>query len=540
MRSADLDIKELLDIDADGGVVRFAGARAIILDAVAMGLLRKQLVQAFGRAAARAIFTRFGFAHGFRMAEAMRELTWDSHDEWRDAGARIHMLQGILRLPPGVAPLSPAGAVVEASYEAEQHLVHLGLSDAPVCWTLSGFASGYLSRTEGKDVYVIEDRCIGRGDAVCHFMARTAEGWGAELEAHLPYFERDCPGESLERAALALKRLEKSLRKRERALGRATGERGDGTGLGTHSPSMEAVLDLARRVAKVDTTLLITGESGAGKERVARLVHDTSARAAGPFVAINCGAITETLLESELFGHARGAFTGATQDRAGLFEAAGGGTLFLDEVGDLAAGMQVKLLRALQERTVRRVGENRDRSIDVRVVAATNRDLDGDAASGRFRKDLYYRLKVVELHVPPLRERREDILPLARELLAEASRRMKRAPLSLSSRAADQLVRHTWPGNVRELQNAMERAAALAQGKRVEPEDLPEEVRRARPAGARTLEAVEREHILAALERNGGNQGRTAAELGIGASTLYRKLRGSRTERPSARLRRGS
>ena len=244
---------------------------------------------------------------------------------------------------------------------------------------------------------------------------------------------------------------------------------------------MRQLVDLARRVAKVDSTVLITGESGSGKERIARLVHEESTRAAGPFIAVNCGAITETLLESELFGHARGAFTGATQDRPGLFEAANGGTLLLDEVGEVSPGMQVKLLRALQEREIRRVGENKSRRVDVRVVAATNRDLAHGVAGGAFRQDLYYRLKVVELHVPPLRERRDDILPLARVLLADAALRMKRKIAGLAPGAADQLLRYEWPGNVRELENAMERAVALARGSRVELEDLPEEVRQAFP-----------------------------------------------------------
>jgi two-component system response regulator HydG len=531
MRSADLDLTELLDFDETGGIVRFAGARAIILDAVAMGLLRKQIVDSFGIATARAIFTSFAFAHGWSMAEALRtQLTWDSHDEWRDAGGRIHMLQGLLRLAPG-DPLSPQGAIVEASYEAEQHLLHLGLAAAPVCWTLAGFASGYLSRTEGKNIYVLERRCIGCGAATCQFAARTAEQWGAELEPHLPFFTQDCSGAALKQAAEALKRLEKKLRERERTLGRSTVNEEEAGG---RSPAMRRVLDLARRMARVDLSLLITGESGVGKERVARLIHDASARAGRPFVAINCGAIPETLLESELFGHVRGAFTGAAQDRTGLFEAASQGTLFLDEVGELPAAMQVKLLRVLQERTVRRVGDNRNRSVDVRVVAATNRDLAIDMNSGRFRKDLYYRLNVVELHVPPLRERRDDILPLARELLEAASLRMKRPGIRLSSQAADQLMRHAWPGNVRELQNAMERAVALAQGRRVEVDDLPEEVRRAGPsvaAGQKTLAAIEKAAIRLALERNSGHQGRTAAELGIGLSTLYRKLRSASLRR---------
>jgi len=294
---------------------------------------------------------------------------------------------------------------------------------------------------------------------------------------------------------------------------------------------MRKLVDLARRVAKVDSTVLITGESGSGKERVARLVHEESTRAAGPFIAVNCGAITETLLESELFGHARGAFTGATHDRPGLFEAAHGGTLLLDEVGEVSPGMQVKLLRAIQEREIRRVGENKNRKVNVRIIAATNRDLALGVAGGAFRQDLYYRLKVVELHVPPLRERRDDILPLARVLLAGSALWMKRKITGLTPGCTDQLIRYAWPGNVRELENAMERAVALAPGSRVELEDLPEEIRQACPVPVVTdgtvqpLESVEKEYILAALALNSGNQTRTAEQLKIGSATLYRKLK---------------
>jgi two-component system response regulator HydG len=281
----------------------------------------------------------------------------------------------------------------------------------------------------------------------------------------------------------------------------------------------------------VDSTILLTGESGVGKERVARMVHEESTRAAGPFIAVNCGAITETLLESELFGHARGAFTGASQDRPGLFEAANKGTLLLDEIGEVSPGMQVKLLRALQEREIRRVGENKNRKIDVRIIAATNRDLVHQVESGAFRQDLYYRLRVVELRVPPLRERREDILPLARLLLAGAAVWMNRKITGFAPGVADQLVRYDWPGNVRELENAMERAVALATKCRVELEDLPEEVRQAVPRPVATLgkllslDEMEKEYIIAALELNGGNQTRTAEQLKIGAATLYRKLK---------------
>ena len=531
MRVEDLDIRELLEVDAERGEVRFAGRQVLILDAVAMGLLRKQLVDTFGESAARAVLTRFGFMHGWSMAEAMHaEFTWDRPEDWRDAGGLIHMLQGHIRLAAGSNPLSALGATLEASYEAEQHLLHFGQADSPVCWTLCGIGSGYLSRVMGQEIFVLEDRCQGQGDAACHVQGRTRAEWGEALMPHLPFFQEGGAEAMLPPLSKRLKRTERELRERQRALARLAREPEDPSGLVTRSARMRQVLELARRVAKVESTVLLTGESGVGKERMARLIHDESARAAGPFLALNCGALTETLLESELFGHARGAFTGAARDRPGLFEAASGGTLFLDEVGELPLGMQARLLRALQERQVRRVGENRHRPIQVRILAATNRELAEEVAGGRFRKDLYYRLRVIELHVPSLRERREDVLPLARVLLAEAAQRMRRSLSGLTSRAADQLVRHPWPGNVRELANAMERAAALAQGRRVDLEDLPEDIRQAPPrlpvhTESQTLEALEKAAILAALERNGGHQGRTAAQLGIGVTTLYRKLK---------------
>jgi DNA-binding NtrC family response regulator/predicted hydrocarbon binding protein len=536
MRADDLNSKELLELDLEGGVIRFAGERALLLDAIAMGLLRKYLVDSFGGMAARTVLTQFGFAHGWRMAEAMQTaFKWDDEEEWRRAGMCIHNLQGLFRVEPeGHGPLSKEGSMLVASYEAEQHLLHFGRADAPVCFTICGLISGYASKTSGKDIYVLEDRCMGKGDAACHLIGRTRDEWGDERAEELRFFEptrlHECLDVSLQRVVETLKAAERKLRLRERALVRVAHDVVEPLGLIARSPAMAQLVDLARRVAKVDATVLITGESGSGKERIARLLHEESTRAVGPFIAINCGAITESLLESELFGHARGAFTGANVDRPGLFEAAHGGTLLLDEVGEVSAGMQVKLLRALQEREIRRVGENKTRRVDVRVVAATNRDLAFAVANGTFRQDLYYRLKVVELHVPPLRERRDDLLPLARVLLASAALRMKRKITGLSPRTADQLLQYRWPGNVRELENSMERAVALARGRRVELDDLPEEVRQTVPrpiaiGPVRPLDEIEKEYIIAALELNGGNQARTAEQLQIGTATLYRKLK---------------
>jgi two-component system response regulator HydG len=537
MRIEDMDHKELLELEPEAGLIRFAGQRALLIDAVAMGLLRKCLVESFGLNAARTVLTQFGFAHGWRMAEAMQgQLKWDSEDDWRSASTRIHALQGLFRVAPGSqGPLSNEGLMIVSSYEAEQHLLHFGRADAAVCWTISGLTSGYLSKSCGQEIYVLEDRCLGSGQAGCHLLGRTREAWGVEHSGELHFFQpsrlQDCLDVSLKRVMETLKLAERKLRERRRALVRVAIDVKEPLGIVAKSIPMQRVVDLARRLAKVDATVLITGESGSGKERIARLVHDESTRAVGPFIAVNCGAIAETLLEAELFGHARGAFTGATQDRPGLFEAAHNGTLLLDEIGEVSPGMQVKLLRVLQEREVRRVGENKSRRVDVRVLAATNRDLAQGVASGAFRADLYYRLKVVDLHVPSLRERRDDVLPLARVLLADAAFRMKRNIVGLAAGAADQLLRHDWPGNVRELENAMERAVALARGRRIELEDLPEDVRQAPPTtltrvgAVRRMVDIEREYIVSALELNAGNQTRTAEQLGIGSATLYRKLK---------------
>jgi two-component system, NtrC family, response regulator HydG len=532
----ELDLRELLASAPEGGLLHIAGQRALLLDAVALGLLRKELIETVGATVARGILTRMGFAHGWRMAEALKTaIPWEDESQWRRAGGRLHTLQGLVVVEPverrvedGPPPF--AEALWRDSYEAEQHLLHLGKAEEPVCWTLTGFASGYMSYCQGQPVYCLETRCVGRGDAVCQILGQPEEEWSPEDREALRFYETRCMEGTLAQVTEALKRAERQLRVRRQTLARVAGVPEDPMGMVARTEAMRRVLGLARRAAKVDSTVLVTGESGVGKERIARLIHEESARAPKAFVAVNCAAVTESLLESELFGHARGAFTGATQDRAGLFEAAHGGTLFLDEVGEVSPTMQARLLRVLQEKEVRRVGENVSRKVDTRVVAATNRHLAAEVATGRFRQDLYYRLRVIELRVPPLRERREDILPLARLLLAEATERLGRRVTGLSPEAANQLLRYGWPGNVRELANALERAVALCEGPRVEREDLPEEVRAVPPdllsgEQPRTLEEMERAYILAVLERNAGNRARTAEQLHIGLATLYRKLK---------------
>jgi len=271
--------------------------------------------------------------------------------------------------------------------------------------------------------------------------------------------------------------------------------------------------------------VLLLGESGTGKELAAQAIHEQSPRARGPFVPVNCAAITETLMESEIFGHEKGAFTGAASARRGRLELADGGTLFLDEIGELKPELQAKLLRVLQERRFERLGGTRTIAVDVRWIAATNRDLDAMVASGQFRGDLYHRLAVFPIQLPPLRARRQDILPLAVSLLARISADLGRPALRLDDRVRERLLEGSWPGNVRELSNTLERAAILADGDVVRGEDLQISIAPPVSGQADTIEEIERQAIRRALDEVGGNRRRAAERLGMGERTLYEKIK---------------
>ncbi len=292
------------------------------------------------------------------------------------------------------------------------------------------------------------------------------------------------------------------------------------------------VVRLAETVAPTDSTVLITGESGTGKEILARYIHQLSERADGPFISINCGALPENLLESELFGHVKGSFTGAVRDKQGLLAAACGGTFFLDEVGEMSPALQVKLLRAIQEREVVPVGATDAESVDVRIVAATNRDLEQEMRRGSFRSDLDYRLNVISLHIPPLRERRDDIPLLADHFLARMAQQRETERCSLAAEAVTALRAYDWPGNVRELENALERAVIVARGQAIGLTALPARISEPgaaplvgeEPPANPTLEVIERAYIAWVLRTEGGNKARAAEILGIDPSTLYRKI----------------
>jgi two-component system response regulator PilR (NtrC family) len=336
---------------------------------------------------------------------------------------------------------------------------------------------------------------------------------------------------------LALRQENEQLKTEVELLIKEQRERGNLGNIIGRSEKMQAVYQMIETVAGVQSTILITGESGTGKELVARAIHDLSPRAEKPFVSINCGAFTETLLESELFGYVKGAFTGANTNRKGLFEAAHRGTIFLDEIGEMSSAMQVKLLRVLQERKVRPVGAHQEIEIDTRVIAATNRDLAAMVKDGSFREDLFYRISVIPIELPPLRERSDDVKQLTEHFVSKFCTQAGRS-LSISPRALSLLEAYSWPGNVRELEHTIERAVALERTDSIQPERLPEQITNYNPARvasaldlpeeglniAAHLEHLEKTYVLEALRRTGGNQTRAAELLHLSVRSLRHLL----------------
>lgn len=387
---------------------------------------------------------------------------------------------------------------------------------------------------------LLEIRKLDDPPEVIMLTADTSLATGIEAMRHGAYDYLTKPATLDEMEAVIRKADEKRRLVKQnaslRAVVRAPSTAEDTLPIVAEKSAMAAVLAQAETAARTDSTILLTGESGTGKDVLARFIHSQSSRAATPIITVNCGALPDTLLESEFFGHERGAFTGATSLRRGLLEAADGSTLFLDEIGDLPLPMQVKFLHFLEQGRFRRVGSTRNQSADVRVIAATNRDLSAEVQRKQFRADLFYRLNVVALHVPPLRERPEDIPKLTDHFLELYRRRFNRPKLDLSSEARESLQTYSWPGNVRELRNYLERAAAISPNDIIEADQIlacdgtnfggeggrPAAASQAVPV---SLEELEREHIQRVLRESEGNRERAAAILGISSRTLYRKLR---------------
>jgi len=458
------DLTECLFFSPGDGRIWLNDQRMLLMRNSTLGVLRKELISTLGIERARGLLTRAGYASGVRDAELVR-------DQWPDAepiaqflaGTRLHALEGMVKVEPvqlefDATKGSYAGEFIwHNSSEVEEHVAAYGVGSEPACWNLTGYAIGYVSTLLGKLIVFREVECRATGCRSCRVIGKPAEEW-PDVEEDLRYLNAESFVSSDAFGDSRL-RIEAATLPEENSSGQSLGK--------NHMVGVSAAFNgachMLKRVAPTQATVLFTGESGVGKELFAAMLHDISSRKEHPFISVNCAAIPETLVESELFGVERGAFTGAMVSRPGRFERADGGTLFLDEIGTLSMVSQGKLLRALQEGVIERVGGVKEVKVDVRLVAATNVDLEEECRQGRFREDLFFRLNVYPIHLPPLRERRDDIPLLLGYFLRRYCQRHGRQLSGFTPRAVRVLLNYGYPGNIRELQNLVERGVIAAE-----------------------------------------------------------------------------
>ena len=452
----DRDLRRLLRFEPDSGAIWLGDRRMVLMHTNALAALRQDLMSSVGPEHARRILTRMGYASGLSDAEyAKKTRPGETLQDSFMVGPQLHMLEGAARVTPVKLSFDLAAGQFygdfrwDHSWEAYAHRQKFGLVEDPACWTLLGYASGYTSAFMGRLILFKETLCAACGADHCQIIGRPIEEW-PDGEAHRIYFTDDSLMEKMEALQSQVEALKSTL------------EPAQGGQLIGNSTAFRKAYTLMQKVAPTQATVLLTGETGVGKERFARALHELSSRSSGPFVAVNCAALPAELIEAELFGVEKGAFTGAHAARAGRFERADGGTLLLDEVGEMPLAAQAKLLRVLQEGEIERVGGEATRKVNVRLVAATNVDLEQAVQAGRFRRDLMYRLNVYPICIPPLRERKTDIELLAQGMLARFCALHSKRVLGFEERALQALLQHDWPGNVRELENLVERGVILA------------------------------------------------------------------------------
>ena len=547
------DLTECLFFAPGDGRIWLNDQRMVLMHTSSIGTLRRELIETLGIDRARGLLTRTGYESGARDARLVRERFPDAElVPTFMAGTRLHALEGVVKVTPVEFEIDPERGhyhgefLWQHSTEDDEHIAAYGIGTEPACWMQLGYATGYVTGLMGRLVVFREVECRSMGSADCRVIGKVAEAWGDVAEDLRHLNAQDFLATRAHGSAP------------QAVLGGAALSEGLAEGMVGVSSAFKAACHMLSRVAPTKASVLFTGESGVGKEMFASMLHRISPRRDKPFVAINCAAIPETLVESELFGVERGAFTGATASRPGRFERADGGTLFLDEIGTLSLPSQGKLLRALQQGQIERVGGSRTIAVDVRVVAATNVDLRAEVQAGRFREDLFYRLDVYPIHLPPLRERREDVPLLLSHFLHLYGRQHGRRLLGYAPRAVRALMGYAFPGNIRELQNMVERgvisadeggvidlphmlrkeqlgdegllrlgaAGALASGEAAPtPAAAPSLFERlADPAGAVSLGAIERQLVQEAVQRCGGNLAAAARSLGISRAQLAYRL----------------
>ncbi|WP_432472394.1 sigma 54-interacting transcriptional regulator [Amphritea sp. HPY] len=548
------DLLKQIHFESHEGKIWLEEQRMLLIHSAVMGLLRKELIQTMGIERAKGFLMRFGYHTGWRDAELAKKIRPDmTHEEAFMVGPQLHAIKGMVKVVPKALDFNVESGHFFAefdwynSHEVEAHLASYGNSEMPVCWTLIGYASGFSTYYMNRQILFKETQCAGTGEEHCHIIGRPAEEWDdcEETEKYLlpdPMIEQLL---ELQSEVTVLKNQFRSNEADEDLLFNSVG----------HSGAFKNICHLISKAAKSKVTVLLQGETGVGKEVVARGLHTSSDRADKPFVAVNCACIPPDLIEAELFGVEKGAYTGATQSREGKFERANRGTIFLDEVIELSPRAQATLLRVLQESELERVGDTKTRRIDVRVVAAANEDLEQAVKDNRFRADLFYRLNVYPVHIPPLRDRTEDIPLLAEHFLKKYCALYNKKTGGISDKAMLALMQYKWPGNIRELENMIERGVILTDNNQTigmtsffpslsepshplniingkgllseEPETTGHE-----PASVDqllsqdfSLEQLERELIDRAMEQTNGNVSKAARKLGLTRPALAYRLK---------------
>ncbi|MBN2327860.1 MAG: sigma-54-dependent Fis family transcriptional regulator [Candidatus Omnitrophica bacterium] len=536
MKASDLKLDEIVEFSE--GCINLQGRRLVLSDIHTLAQFRKDLVDMLGPDHTRRFLTRYGYFWGQADAAAMKRIyTWNSMSELIRAGFRLCSLEGAARTVVKKLDIDQSEnkfymeIVWHRSAESEEQMTELGKSDESSCWKLVGYASGYASYCLGQDIFFVESKCRSKGDRICSAVGMDRASWGDPFKEHFMFFQQAEINSKIQYLTKEIQRKKRQIYRQNKKIEQLE-QRKRPYMSEIRSKAFQQVYDMAQRVARYDSLVLITGESGSGKEVLARFIHNHSKRAKGPFLAVNCSSLSETLLESELFGHVKGAFTGAIRDRVGLFEQAKKGTLLLDEIGDISSAMQVKLLRVLQESEILRVGESQPHKIDARIICATNRNLPEMVEKNQFREDLYYRVGVIEIDMPPLRDRREDIIPLSRYFVNQFAHKLGTPNLKLDASCMDYLLSYSWPGNIRELENAIERAAVFSKNGLILPEHFPPNIYNRQSMGPfssaeslRPLEEIEGEYIQYVLKSVHGSRSKAADILGISPATLWRKLK---------------
>lgn len=535
MRAEDLKQMTIFSFDENTGFPLLELNRVFVIGQAGLARLRSDLIRSMNGECMATVCFRYGYETGISLAIVIKEhYPLESNEEYLLACGVMLSMAGAANVDFGEMRFDSKGGLIHCTgiwrHSIEAHLAkaEAKADPAPACAILAGMMSGYASAMFGAEFLFREIACEGRGEEQCAFEGRLLGDWEMDVEMLRKTTVLNNLDEEMTRLQAALRDAREDMERQAseiRDLKQLINVRGE-SGIVYRSEAFARILTLAGKVASSRTTVLLQGESGTGKEIIARFIHNRSESAKDPFLAINCAALPAQLLESELFGHKRGSFTGAESDKKGLFLQAGKGTLLLDEIGEMPLELQAKLLRALQQKEVRPVGGLHDLPVQARIIAAANRDLKGMVGEGRFREDLFFRLSVFPITVPPLRERREDILPLAQSFLS----RLKPEHPGFSAKAVRLMELYTWPGNVRELENWVEYAVILAGNERITPEHLPLKTDRKDrdlllllTSDMPTCEELEKRYIRHVLERTGHNKSEAARILGIGISTLWRR-----------------